>query len=311
MLNWDMESAAVRLAGIYAMAGLADDWPSGRQTCIDVLCAYLRMPYQPDFQAQAAARTRWKEGEREVRLSIITVIRDHLRDHRGDQERMASTWQGRSMDFTGAVFDGGDFSHAVFAGGIVDFSRATFTGGNVRFGSATFSGARVRFSGATFSEGVVGFSRATFSGGVVDFDGASFSEGRVGFNAATFSGARVRFNAATFSGSLVGFPLAKFCGGEVEFSNASFAGGRVGFMRAIFDGGKVGFFGARFVGGTVDLSAVRPYNTPAMFSWATQPDGLRLPPEVDADRHDVHGDRARSMPGGAAEQAQRQTAEIP
>jgi hypothetical protein len=39
------DSPAVRLAGVYAMAGLADDWPAQRQTCIDVLCAYLRMPY--------------------------------------------------------------------------------------------------------------------------------------------------------------------------------------------------------------------------------------------------------------------------
>jgi hypothetical protein len=40
--------AAVRLAGVYAMAGLADDWEANRQTCINVLCAYLRMPYEPD-----------------------------------------------------------------------------------------------------------------------------------------------------------------------------------------------------------------------------------------------------------------------
>ncbi|MFE9024586.1 hypothetical protein ACFYNL_39405 [Streptomyces sp. NPDC007808] len=39
--------AACRLAGVHAMAGLADDWPERRQTCIDVLCAYLRMPYPP------------------------------------------------------------------------------------------------------------------------------------------------------------------------------------------------------------------------------------------------------------------------
>ncbi|WP_436528544.1 hypothetical protein [Actinoplanes sp. HUAS TT8] len=41
------DKAAVRLAGVYAMAGLADDWIIGRQTCIDVLCAYLRKPYIP------------------------------------------------------------------------------------------------------------------------------------------------------------------------------------------------------------------------------------------------------------------------
>ena len=31
---------AVRLAGVYAMAGLADDWEENRQTCVDVLCGY-------------------------------------------------------------------------------------------------------------------------------------------------------------------------------------------------------------------------------------------------------------------------------
>ena len=44
----DDKPAAVRLAGVYAMAGLADDWEENRQTCVDVLCAYLRMPYEPD-----------------------------------------------------------------------------------------------------------------------------------------------------------------------------------------------------------------------------------------------------------------------
>ena len=36
---------AVRLAGVYAMADLADDWAENRQACIDVLCAYPRMRY--------------------------------------------------------------------------------------------------------------------------------------------------------------------------------------------------------------------------------------------------------------------------
>src|SRR5215831_5355926 len=39
---------SVRLAGVYAMAGLADDWENHRQTCIEVLCGYLRMPYTSD-----------------------------------------------------------------------------------------------------------------------------------------------------------------------------------------------------------------------------------------------------------------------
>lgn len=43
------DSPAVRLGGVHALAGLADDAPddSLRQTCIDVLCAYLRLPFPP------------------------------------------------------------------------------------------------------------------------------------------------------------------------------------------------------------------------------------------------------------------------
>ena len=39
-------------AGIHAMAGLADDWEENRQTCIDVICAYLRMPYASEPPAR-------------------------------------------------------------------------------------------------------------------------------------------------------------------------------------------------------------------------------------------------------------------
>src|ERR1700685_2406064 len=42
------DKPAIRLAGVYAMAGLADGWKENRQTCVVVLCAYLRMPYEPD-----------------------------------------------------------------------------------------------------------------------------------------------------------------------------------------------------------------------------------------------------------------------
>jgi hypothetical protein len=35
------------------MAGLAHDWTEGRQTCIDVLCAYLRMPLHPAGRSPA------------------------------------------------------------------------------------------------------------------------------------------------------------------------------------------------------------------------------------------------------------------
>lgn len=38
----------VRLAGVYALANLADEWETQRQQCVDVLCAYLRTPWNPE-----------------------------------------------------------------------------------------------------------------------------------------------------------------------------------------------------------------------------------------------------------------------
>ena len=56
------EKAAVRLAGVYAMARLADDWVEQRQVCLDVLCAYLRMPYEPDPASENIAKVSEKSG---------------------------------------------------------------------------------------------------------------------------------------------------------------------------------------------------------------------------------------------------------
>ncbi|MFG2351850.1 pentapeptide repeat-containing protein [Streptomyces phaeochromogenes] len=184
------DQAAVRLAGVYALARLADDWEEQRQVCIDVLCAYLRMPYQPDSD-----QADHKAGEQEVRWTTIRVIRDHLRN-----PAAPTSWCAYSLDFTGATFDGGDFSGSHFLG-------------------------RVLFHRAVFSSGEVSFRRAVFSGG-----------GEVRFDGAVFSGGVVRFGGAHFSGETVFFYRAEFSGGEVSFEHALLAGGAVTFERPVFRG---------------------------------------------------------------------------
>lgn len=132
---------AVQLAGVYAMAGLADDWKEDRQAqqvCISVLCGYLRMPYAPDPGANTPPEKRREfQGIREVRHAVIRVITEHLRDPecRSDPKVAGLTsqaapvsWQGRDFDFHGVVFDGGTFSDACFSGGEVKFADAEFCG---------------------------------------------------------------------------------------------------------------------------------------------------------------------------------------
>jgi hypothetical protein len=41
------DKAPVRLGGLYALERLAQDNPAHRQTIVDVICAYLRMPFSP------------------------------------------------------------------------------------------------------------------------------------------------------------------------------------------------------------------------------------------------------------------------
>ena len=187
---------AVRLAGVYAMAGLADDWPENRQTCVDVLCAYLRMPYEPDPGEDAPGPERLAfRASREVRHTVIRVITAHLKDD------AAVSWQGLNFDFTGVVFDGGDFSGARFSGGTVSFAGAEFSGGAVT--SAAPSSPAARSASAAPSSPAARslrrrrvlrrhghFDSAEFSGGTVNFGGAEFSGGTVDFAAPSSPAAR-------------------------------------------------------------------------------------------------------------------------
>ncbi|WP_225882396.1 pentapeptide repeat-containing protein [Streptomyces aureocirculatus] len=283
-------SPPVRLGGVHALAGLADDAPTRalRQTCIDVLCAYLRLPYtaEPDTPADTPARHEYL-ALREVRHTAIRLIRDHLRL----PEEHPHSWQGHDFDFTGAIFDGGDFSQTTFSAGKVDFTRAQFSGGTVDFGGAKFSGATAYFTHSEITRSKVHFNEAEFSGGTIYFNRAQVSAGKVDFTRAQFSGSKVRFSWAQFSGGTVNFTSAEFSGATVLFDRASFSGGTAQFTSAQFSGGTVNFHeatladgvsfnGAQFTGGTADLGTAHgtpPAGLP-LGGLTPPPAGLVLPP---------------------------------
>ena len=281
------DKQAVRLAGVYAMAGLADDWEKNRQTCVDVLCAYLRMPYEPEPGQDAPEPQRLAfQAIREVRHTVIRVITAHLK------EDAAVSWQGLNLDFTGVVFDGADFNSAQFSGGTVkfcgaqfhrgtvDFDYAQFSGGTVDFNHAQFSGAEVVFNLAQFSGGTVRFGFAQFSGGTVMFAGASFSGGTVYFNHAQFSAAEIRFSFAQFSGGTVMFAGARFSGGTVKFDDAQFSGGAIHFGGPVLNAMGLGV--AEFSGGEVDFSDAGDWSFPPVFPWTDMPpSAVKLPGKDD------------------------------
>src|SRR5258707_14742040 len=69
------DKPAVRIAGVYAMAVLADGWKQNRQTCIAVRGAYLRRPYEA-YPGPLAPTEKQREfqGSREGRWTLMRVI---------------------------------------------------------------------------------------------------------------------------------------------------------------------------------------------------------------------------------------------
>ena len=105
------DKAAVRLAGIYALARLADDWLEQRQTCVDVLCAYYRMHQNAD------------DEEWHVKTSLLSIIQSRFI---GSGE-LPGQWSDCYLNLSKAEFRDASFSRMTF-NGEVDLSGSTFVG---------------------------------------------------------------------------------------------------------------------------------------------------------------------------------------
>ncbi|SDN55503.1 Pentapeptide repeat-containing protein [Allokutzneria albata] len=260
------DKAPVRLGGMYALERLAQNVPEQRQTIVNVLCAYLRMPYAPvavssasvhdpappatgedaipageqhsNLRGTAAPRQHAEhhEQERQVRLTAQRILTAHLNTGNDPEHPVETFWPDIDLDLTGAT--------------LLDFDFTGCRASNAHFTQAQFHG------GAGFHEVIfdskAGFNEALFHGDV-EFNGVQFRE------IVEFSGVRfycdASFHRAHFHGN-VGFYGAQFRGsagfhgvrfhGNVGFNGAQFHD-RAGFYEARFDGGAV-FNEARFDG---------------------------------------------------------------
>ena len=283
---------AVRLAGVYAMAGVADQTSKlKRQQCIDVLCGYLRLPYSPELGnnhqsalilkrpvrrkpgSEEELRFQYRQNDKEVRQTIVRVIVAHL--HR----KSARPWSSNDFDFTGshleepnfrgATFNGTNtsFDQATFSGTDTSFDQATFSGTDTSFYGATFSGTDTSFDGATFSGTDTSFEGATFNGTDTWFDGATFNGTTTSFNGATFNGTTTWFDEATFNGTTTSFNGATFNGTDTSFDEATFSGATTSFDEATFSGADTSFKGVDFGLGRVTFRNPRAWNPAPTFDW--------------------------------------------
>lgn len=216
------EKAPVRLGGLYALERLAQENPGHRQTIVNVVCAYLRMPYElPDESADDDASREVRDDdrnrvqERQVRLTVQRILAEHLHPGKDPGRPDVTFWPDIDLDLSGAV--------------LIEFVINGCHLRTARFGEARFVGPasfhEVRFGGDAW------FAKTKFA------DLASFGK-------AEFDG-RAVFLEAEFKGN-AGFFDAKFMG-EAELAQAQFAG-TGWFTRAKFMG-KAGFHNAKFADG--------------------------------------------------------------
>ena len=277
------DQASIRSSGLYALELLAQDNPAHRQAAVNVICAYLRMPFSPTAPASklepgggegrkepgaesetgtAGIGEIWQQ-ERRVRLTAQHILAEHLRDDRAKDHQSTDPpssyfWNNICLDLTGAtlidfnlvngVMADADFHRAAFAGDAL-FSGAAF-GGEARFGGAAFSGDAL-FDKAAFS-GDASFREAAFRGDAL-FNEAAFGRG-AGFRRAAFGrGAGFRkvsfaddawFDKATFTGH-ASFGEAAFTR-DAWFDKAAFTGD-AWFDKAAFSRGA-SFDKAAFTG---------------------------------------------------------------
>ncbi|MCP9990599.1 pentapeptide repeat-containing protein [Streptomyces albogriseolus] len=198
------DAAAVRLAGMYALARIADDSERDRETCMNVICAYLRMPYDP-----TSGHVDRAEGN--VRHTAQRILEERLRpDH-------PHCWREADVDLRGATLQNAAFSRAVFRKAL--FNGAQFYGVTL-FGVTRFTW-RTWFDEAVFY-GTTWFGHSRFSDQIT-FDGAKFHD-EVSFTSASFRHPIVHFNDVTFE-SEADFSDVEFK--EVaSFENTSFSSDR-------------------------------------------------------------------------------------
>lgn len=258
------ERTAVRLAGVYAVASLADDAPTLvlRQTCIDVLCGYLRMPYQHDPEEPG-----WREGEREVRRAITQITTEHLQRQR---EVAVPSWHGHRFNFEGAVFDGSlfhfiylpkgtnlNFLHCRFVAGLNQFQGLELAGGIVNLYEIEVSGGELLFHGVHINDGILSFGRSKFTGGTVKFNSLPReAEAPETDWATTISGGRVEFQNVVFAGSDFRFDEIVVNGGKLQFNGAQFKDGSFTFQQARLKAGLVEFAGTSFTGTNVQADDI-------------------------------------------------------
>lgn len=231
------EKAAVRLGGIYTLAGLVDEWLADDaleleeqrkegQVIINNLCSYVRAPfplvakteylqsdvdvapanYVGDFVADQAMFREEQDVRRTIFAEISNRSSTFTKDKNGKVFVTPGAWSDFDFDFSWApifyplsnlTIEKAIFSSARFYGD-ANFLKTSFIQ-NVDFSRATFNG-KAQFNGSNFVQEAT-FNEAVFNE-VADFsaqgDVKTFFGGKASFNRVKFTH-EANFNEADFA----------------------------------------------------------------------------------------------------------------
>ena len=256
-------SPEVRLAGVYALEALTDDWIDRQryidaQTCINYLCGYLTRPYEPPIHNTNLRRhtTRKRHtvynytdetyehprDDLHVRQAITRTIATHLKpDHHHN-------WSNYNYDLTGAHFHNADFTGSQFRG-TIDFSKTRFHGERTDFDNAEFHSETTSFDNAEFHSDLTTFDATKFRSKQTTFDSAYFRNtafAKADFNRANFRSMRTSFDGAKFLGDHTSFWCTGFHGSRTTFDRVEFRSDHTSFLATQFRSVETTFYAANF-----------------------------------------------------------------
>jgi uncharacterized protein YjbI with pentapeptide repeats len=267
------------------MEGLADDWPAGRQRCIDVLCALARRGHvlEPPPDASIEDRLAW-DDDRQFRHAIMRVVAAHLRPegagHADDHVpyRPVVSWQGGNFDFTGALIDGGDLDGIELTDGQLVFAGARFVADTplVLRGSKFLGKSLLDVRGVRFESGGLDLSKVLVGPkATVNCSDALFENGRVDIRSTTIEG-WFYLCRANFSGTEIELSEAVLRG-SIDMREAKLTEGVLRFDDAVVEPERFWFEGAQFEGTMLDFSKAKTLSE-LDFGSAAPPTGVVLPP---------------------------------
>ncbi|WP_280260077.1 pentapeptide repeat-containing protein [Nocardia abscessus] len=258
-------SAAVRLAGVHTLEALTDEWlaiplltfPKRRrrdraeaQACLNVLCAYLRLPFDPIARDPAQTKKvityrapdnaeiehhfEYRHHDDAVRDTISRIIGAHVTG-----KTLGRSWSRLDFDLSDAYLPNLRCRDPAFDG-FVSFARAQFPT------SISFSGTRFAndtiFDDAVF-HGAADISRCMFGGNTSSFTRARFT-GPAEFVDCLFLSDVCSFAQTRFSGDTCRFEGSRFPWGA-DFSGAIIRGSAF-FEFCTFRGMNTNFDGVEF-----------------------------------------------------------------